>query len=153
MPPGMLEVSNMKTWKRLGWVLIILLISAIPATGADFDGTKPIICASIKIFECTEKPGCQEVTAQEISLSQLVRINVADKKIIGNVNGAERVTVIEYVEHIDGKLMLYGAEEGDESLRDGVAWNATIDEATGSMVFSATGDGVAFVIFGACIPQ
>ena len=143
----------MNNIKRIVWALILFFLTGVPALAGDFDGSKPLICASIKVFECTEKPGCQEVTAQEISLSQLVRINVDDKKIIGNVNGTERVTQIEYIEHIDGKMMLYGAEEGYESVRDGVAWTATIDEATGSLVFSATGDGVAFVVFGACIPK
>jgi hypothetical protein len=143
----------MNQTKRIGWILLFFFISGMPALAGDFDGTKPLICASIKVFECAQKPGCQEVTAQEISLSQLVRINVGDKKIIGNVDGAERVTLIEYVENIDGKLMIYGAEEGREDIRDGVAWNATIDEETGSLVFSATGDGVAFIVFGACIPK
>ena len=138
---------------RFGGIILFFFLTGMPALAGDFDGTKPLICASIKLFECAEKPGCQEVTAREISLSQLVRINVDEKKIIGNVDGTERVTQIEYVEHIDGKLMLYGAEEGDEAIRDGVAWNATIDEETGSLVFSATGDGVAFVVFGACIPK
>ena len=149
----MMEVNEMNKSKRICWVLLFFFMAGFPAFAGDFDGSKPLICASIKIFECTEKPGCQEVTAQEISLSQLVRINVDEKKIIGNVNGTERITEIEYIEHIDGKLMLYGAEEGHKEVKDGVAWNSAIDENTGSLVFSASGDGVAFVIFGACIPK
>ena len=143
----------MNKLRLTGFVLFFFFMAGFPAMAGDFDGSKPLICASIKIFECTEKPGCEEVTAQEISLSQLVKINIDEKKIIGNVNGTERITEIEYIEHIDGKLMLYGAEEGHKALRDGVAWNATIDETTGRLVFSASGDGVAFVIFGACIPK
>ena len=149
----MMEVNKMNKSKRIGWVLLFFFMAAFPATAGDFDGTKPLICASIKIFECTETSGCQEVTAQEISLPQLVRVNFDEKKIIGNVNGTERITEIEYIEHIDGKLMLYGAEEGHKEVKDGVAWNSAIDENTGSLVFSASGDGVAFVIFGACIPK
>ncbi len=53
---------------------------------------------------------------------------------------------------MDGKLILQGAEDGYEKMRDGLGWTMAISEATGQVVLTAAGEGVAFVIFGASIP-
>ena len=57
---------------------------------------------------------------------------------------------IENLEKIDGKVILQGAEDGIEGVRDGLGWSMTIAEETGKMVLTASGDAVAFVMFGAC---
>ena len=57
---------------------------------------------------------------------------------------------MERVEHLDGKLILQGADDGVEDVRDGMAWSMSISEDTGKMVLSASGDGFAMVVFGAC---
>ncbi len=51
---------------------------------------------------------------------------------------------------IDEKLFLQGADDGVEGVRDGLAWSLAIDQKTGKMVLTASGDSVGFVIFGAC---
>ena len=51
---------------------------------------------------------------------------------------------------IDEKLFLQGADDGVEGVRDGLAWSLAIDQTTGKMVLTASGDAVGFVIFGAC---
>jgi hypothetical protein len=60
--------------------------------------------------------------------------------------------MIERFEPVDGKLMLQGAEDGYEGISDGVGWTIAISEDTGRGVLTASGDEVAFVVFGACIP-
>ncbi len=57
------------------------------------------------------------------------------------------------MELVDGKLILQGAEDGYQSVRDGLGWTITIAEDTGRVVMTASGDKVAFVVFGACLPQ
>ena len=52
----------------------------------------------------------------------------------------------------DGKLILQGAEDGVEGVRDGLGWTLAISEEIGRMVLTASGDNVGFVIFGACTP-
>ena len=54
------------------------------------------------------------------------------------------------METLDNKLFLQGADDGIEGVRDGLAWSIAISEDTGRLVLSASGDNVAFVIFGAC---
>jgi len=60
---------------------------------------------------------------------------------------------IENLEHIDGKLILQGAEDGYKEVRDGAGWSMAISEETGKMVLTESGDQVGFVIFGACISK
>ena len=47
----------------------------------------------------------------------------------------------------DGKAAEDGREGGAP---DGIGWSMSVVENSGNMVLTASGDGVAFVIFGAC---
>ena len=64
----------------------------------------------------------------------------------------KRTSQIKQLEHIDGKLIIQGAEDGVEGVRDGVGFTLAISEESGEFVLSASGDAVAFVVFGACTP-
>ena len=57
---------------------------------------------------------------------------------------------IENLEKIDGKVIIQGAEDGIEGVRDGLGWSLALAEDTGQMVLTASGDEVGFVMFGAC---
>jgi len=52
----------------------------------------------------------------------------------------------------DGELILQGAEDGYENMHDGLGWTMAISEATGQVVLTGSGEQVAFVVFGACLP-
>jgi predicted regulator of Ras-like GTPase activity (Roadblock/LC7/MglB family) len=60
---------------------------------------------------------------------------------------------IENLERIDGKLILQGAENGYKEVRDGTGWSIAVSEETGKIVLTESGDQVAFVVFGACVPK
>ena len=91
------------------------------------------------------------VRPEDINAPQFFRINVEARSIeVTRADGARRSTTIERTEQVDGKLILQGAEDGIEDVRDGLGWTITIGEDTGKIVLSAAGDDVAFVIFGAC---
>jgi hypothetical protein len=47
---------------------------------------------------------------------------------------------------------LQGAEDGYEKMRDGLGWTMAISEESGQVVLTASGDQVAFVVFGAALP-
>ena len=61
-----------------------------------------------------------------------------------------RTSKIKRVEHIENKLILQGVEEGVENVDDGLAWSIAISKKTGKVVPSASGDGVAYAVFGTC---
>jgi hypothetical protein len=46
---------------------------------------------------------------------------------------------------------LQGAEDGYEKMRDGLGWTMAISEETGQLVLTASGEQVAFVVFGAAL--
>ena len=61
-----------------------------------------------------------------------------------------RIGRIKHVEHIENKIILQGVEEGVENVDDGLVWSMAISKKTGKVVLSASGDGVAYVVFGTC---
>ena len=61
-------------------------------------------------------------------------------------------SAIERQEVVDGKLILQGAEDGYEEIHDGLGWTIAISQEAGQVVLTASGEQVAFVAFGACLP-
>jgi 6-phosphogluconate dehydrogenase len=117
----------------------------------NFDGSKELICSVMDIVECQPGGKCQQVTAEEVGIPYFFYISFKDKKISStHADGSKRVTDIERFEKVDNKVIIQGAEDGVEDVRDGVGWSAAIAEDTGKMVLTASGDDVGFVVFGAC---
>lgn len=136
-------------------VLVLLGICLAPYTAAagDFDGSQPLLCASMDIIECDAGGECFQVTAESINAPQFLRIDFKKKNIRAKrTSKDERTTMIERMERVDGKLIVQGAEDGIEGVRDGLGWTLAIAEETGKMVLTGSGDEVAFVVFGACTP-
>jgi len=122
------------------------------ASAADFDGSKPMLCAAVNLQECVPGGGCESVTPESINAPEFLRIDGKKKTITAVVpNETRPATKILSSTKTDDKLILQGADEGLEGVRDdGLAWSVAIDLETGKMVLSASGEEVAFVIFGSC---
>jgi hypothetical protein len=133
---------------------LILAAASVAAHAADFDGSKPLLCSVINLTECTASDGCQKTTIESTGMPQFLKVDPA-KKVVTSAKPIEgrKPTKIERMERIDGKLILQGAEDGIEDVRDGIGWTAAISESTGKFIFTASGEEVAFVVFGACIAQ
>ena len=142
--------------KRCIWIVCLFLCSTFVSSAiwaADFDGSKPLLVSVIRVIECTPDGACGEVTPESAGMPQFLKIDFANKTILPAAAGDDRpATTIERQEVVDGKLILQGAEDGYEDIRDGLGWTMAISEATGQVVLTASGDQVAFVIFGASIP-
>ena len=142
--------------KRYIWIVCAFLCSIIAASAVgagDFDGTRPLLISVIRVVECTPDGTCREVTPASVELSQFLKIDFIKKTIRSAVADDETpATMIERQEVVDGKLILQGAEDGYEKMRDGLGWTMAISEATGQVVLTASGDQVAFVVFGAALP-
>jgi hypothetical protein len=143
----------MKNIKLLGLIGLSIFISSLTVRAGDFDGSRPLLFSVISVMECTPDNGCRAVTIESVDLPQFLKIDL-NKKTIGPVSesDARPGSTIERVERVDGKLILQGAEDGYESVRDGLGWTIAISEGTGKVVMTASGDQVAFVVFGACLP-
>ena len=141
----------MNKMKILGLTIAFAGLIAFQATAGNFDGSKALICAVMDIAECQPGGKCQQVTAEEIGIPSFLRINFKEKSISASyMDGSQRSTTIENFEKIDGKVIIQGAEDGIEGVRDGLGWSLAIAEETGKMVLTASGDDVGFAMFGAC---
>lgn len=139
--------------KRMINVCIALACLLLPlsALAGDFDGSRTLLCSLNNAMECTLEAGCKQVTPSSIAAPDFLKIEFEKKTISGISEGTTgRTTTVENSEFIDGKLILQGAEDGVEGVRDGLGWSMAIMENTGKMVLTGSGNDVGFVVFGAC---
>ena len=114
------------------------------ALAENYDGGAPLICASIDTVQCHSEGECVSGTAAHVNLPQFFRVNFQEEIVRARrVDGTERSSKIERLRHDAGHIILQGAEEG-------LGWSLLIDEVSGQMTITASGDGEAFVVFGAC---
>ena len=134
--------------------LILSTLFAVSVVGAgDFDGTKPLLISVVRVVECVPDGYCSQKSPADIEIPQFLKVDFANKIILPTPTpeGAKG-TAIERQEIVDGKLILQGAEDGYDKMRDGLGWTLAISEETGQVVLTASGEQVAFVVFGAAIP-
>jgi len=143
----------MKRYRLIMWAILGVLTAASAAGAGDFDGSKPLLVSVNRVIECTPDGACEEISIESVGLPRFLRIDFA-KKTISRATGDDKrpATAIERQEVVDGKLILQGAEDGYAKMRDGLGWTLAISEATGQVVLTASGEQVAFVVFGASIP-
>ncbi len=130
---------------------VVAVLGMASSAHAVVDGSEPVICASADVMECVPGGSCQRINAVEAGIPRFLRIDFAGQKITRTrPNGDDVSSEIERSETVDGRLILQGAEDGFEGVRDGIGWSLSIDEENGDMVLTGSGEEVAFVIFGAC---
>ena len=123
------------------------------AFSGDFDGLKPLVGSVDKIIEINSLKINNDVDPDAVGLPRNFFIDFKEKKLRPSKDSLVRKTSNIYrVEQIENKLILQGIDEGVENIDDGLAWSITISKKTGKVVLSASGDGVAYVVFGTCIP-
>lgn len=130
--------------------VFLLTVSMSQAFAAEpFDGSVPLLCALNEAMECVPGFECNRILPEEVGAPDFFLIDVAAKSVQG-LGGSARSSTIRLVSEVDEKLILQGAEDGVEGVRDGLGWSAAITQDSGRLVLSASGERVAFVVFGAC---
>ena len=141
----------MKTLKLFVLMTCSFSFLGTSSFAAGLDGSEPLLCSIIDVVECSPDRECINGEASSVNLPYFVKVDVADKTIrVPQAEGDSRVTNIQTVTHLDGKLLLQGAEHGFEGEDDAVGWTMSIDEDDGRMIFSASREKAGFLIFGAC---
>ena len=125
--------------------LIGLMIASASLFAADFDGSKPILCASLDVLECVDGRDCDVVAADDVDAPQFISIDLKHDKLQLDRSGQSRHPELRNREKLNNRLVLQGV--GAET---GLGWTFSVDQDTGKFVLSASGDEVAFIIFGAC---
>jgi len=142
----------MKRFILVVTAILCFVITSPEIWAGDFDGSKPLLISVIRVIECTPDGSCREVTPASVELPQFLKIDFAGKTIRPAAGDDQTpATTIERQEVVDGKLILQGAEDGYEKMRDGLGWTMAISEDTGQVVLTASGEQVAFVVFGAAL--
>ena len=126
--------------------LLALAVISAAVSAATFDGSKPLLCATQTVNECISGHGCSALDAADVNLPDFLEVDAANNVI----SGTAAKTPIERIEHLDGKLILQGADDGIEEVRDGIAWTMVINEDTGKMILNASDDKFSVVAFGTC---
>ena len=119
---------------------VALLATACVASAhaADFDASKPLLCASVSAVDCVEGR-CISGMPSEIGAPPFMRLDFAKKTVAGE----KRTSAIQSMEAGEGQLILRGFELG-------YAWTITIDQTDGRMVTTLTNVNGVFAVFGAC---
>jgi len=130
--------------KTLRATTLAIVVCTAPswALGADFDGSKPLLCTTIDAHFCDIGEVCYRTLPGILGAPQFMRINFA-KKIIA---GPQRTTEIRLMEASDGQLLLQGTELG-------YGWSVALDTKTGDMSATVVNREDVFVLFGACTPS
>ena len=131
--------------------LFCLLIIPLLAFADDFDGSKPLSGSVDKILEIYPSRINNDADPETVGLPRNFFIDFQEKIIRPSKDSLiRRTSKIKRVEHIENKLILQGIEDGVENVDDGLAWSIAISKKTGKVVLSASGDGVAYAVFGTC---
>ncbi len=139
--------------------IITALMAFLPlslATAADFDGSKPLLCSTVTVNECSPDGSCESVTARDVNAPDFLRVDVRKKMVTGTAGGTDRpANPIDSADVLGGMLMVQGKAANPEAAGadDGLAWSMAVDTQSGYMVLTASGHAAAFVIFGSCIVQ
>jgi hypothetical protein len=122
-----------------------LMIASAPLLAADFDGSKPMFCASLDVLECVDGRDCEMVAAGDVDAPQFITVDLKNKALKLDRSGRPQSAELRNQEILNGRLVVQGV--GTET---GLGWTFSVDQETGRFVVSASGDEVAFIIFGAC---
>ena len=134
-------------------VVVGLIGLAAAALAGDFDGSRPLSGTIVKVIEINRYKIDDDVDPDTVGLPKKFLIDFKAKVLRPSNDSMVRRTIsIHRVTVVENKTVLQGVDEGVEGVDDGLAWSLTISQKDGSAVLSASGSGVAYVVFGVCSP-
>jgi hypothetical protein len=142
-----MNTPETRTMPRISTLILALTSLGLPACvagAADLQDAKNLLCVPTDLVECSGAGHCERVTAEELGLPRFLNVDLEDKQLRGEVDGAENTTTIHSVQKVEGKTVLQGAENGR-------AWSLVISHDTGAMSGAIAGDKAGFVVLGACM--
>ena len=132
------------TFASLPLLILGLLHPGPGAEAAGLEGSENLICAAIDTMHCQGSSDCIQGSAQEINIPLFFHLDTKEMVVRRDTGeGTERTSKIDDLKRENGQILLQGIE-------DGLGWTLLINEASGNMTLTASGNDEAFVVFGAC---
>jgi len=126
------------------WTTVALLSLPGLAAADPFDGSSPLLCATMQTRLCSADAECELQAASENDIPRFLKVSVQNRKVTGTrPSGATIDASIDAVRHSKGNMFLQGAQEA-------FAWTMAIGQQDGSMTLTAVNADNGMVIFGAC---
>lgn len=126
-------------------ILALTLWVPFAAQGADYDGSKTLLCVPTDALSCAGAGECERVTTEELGIPQFIKVDFGKKALSGKLeSGDERKTPLRHVKAGEDSTLLQGGEYGR-------GWSLVIQHDTGEMSAAIAGDEGAVVLLGACI--
>lgn len=130
-----------------------LLLSTGPAWAADIDGAHPLSGVTGKIIEINAYRIDDDVDPDTVGLPEKFLVDFQSRTLRPSKDSVIRKTIVfRSVDHIEDMIVLQGVDEGVDGVDDALAWSLAISKKNGKSVLSASGGGVAYVVFGVCTP-
>ena len=128
----------MKRWLAAGMSCLAFGL----AHGADFDGSKLLICANMEAADCNPGQTCAKGRPDEFGAPAFIRIDFTNKTIVG----PRRTTPIVGMLTDAKQILLQGTEMG-------YAWSIALNTDSGQLAATLVEHDGVIVLFGACTAQ
>jgi len=129
----------MKRVRRIALGVLPFLTTA--AFAADFDGSKPLICATVSSMDCARGDDCASGLPEDIGAPAFMRLDFAKKAVVG----PKTTSPMLLQENSAGQLLLQGREGN-------FGWTIVIEAETGEMSVTLVNHIHAYVLYGNCTP-
>lgn len=129
---------------------LFFLFPSLSALSGEYDGPGPLLCTVNRMVEVNTLKIIDNIDPDTVGLPGKFIIDFKNKIILPTKDNVIRRTIsIERIEHVENQLILQGAEEG--TVNDGVGWSMSISKESGEIVLTASGERIAYVVFGVCV--
>jgi hypothetical protein len=121
--------------------------ATITLSAAEIDPSQPMLCAATQVVACDSLGDCARGQPGEFNLPVFFLVDTEHRLVMSARKGGERRSSGITSMNLDGDDILLAGFEAT----GGGGWNALIEKSTGDMTVSATGQGSAYLVFGACL--
>ncbi|AYQ43558.1 hypothetical protein CVS37_36620 [Burkholderia lata] len=130
--------------RKLGFTALaaISLLVCAGALAGDFDGSRPLLCATIDAHACDPGFICERALPADLGAPRFVSIDFAKKTI----SGPARSSPIQFMEKDPAQIAMQGSERG-------YAWTLVLDTRDGTMTATLVNREDAVVVFGNCMAK
>src|SRR5881296_3311159 len=103
----------MNTLKAVGLLVLAsgLVAPAAPAAAQSYDGSKPLLCAMMAMWECDGSGQCERRAVESRDLPTFLIVDAVKRTLTGT-GSDERRAEIKSATHLDGRLILQGGDAG-----------------------------------------